>query len=306
LSSPSSPVIPSFIDACSAPVFSPLSLSNSPLSIRSFSVSPRVAEEERDPAYAPEELTEEVDPTTPFANLEGKVHPATLEALTVRPFKFVNMSTVQDRVLNLLPGLAGREEGFGPGEKGRRDLLVKVSPAFRSASSTLASLVLIASCSSTFQARTGTGKTLAFLTPALESRLRHLAENNNPQEYARTVAGTLIITPTRELAVQIANEARLLTSGHPGGFGVHLFVGGDSKRDSLRKWDSQRKDFVVATPGRLKDMLQSVRSVSTAMSALETVSPRSIASFLFLCRARRRRSLSRCRVVSRTRHLHLL
>ena len=98
------------------------------MSIRSFAVSARLAEEARDPAYAPEELTEEVNPTTPFSNLEGKIHPATLDALTVRPFKFVNMSTVQDRVLNLLPGLAGREEGFGPGEAGRRDLLVKVSP----------------------------------------------------------------------------------------------------------------------------------------------------------------------------------
>ena len=131
---------------------------------------------------------------------------------------------------------------------------------------------------SIFQARTGTGKTLAFLTPALESRLRHLAENSSPQEYARSVAGTLIITPTRELAVQIANEARLLTQGHPGGFGVHLFVGGDSKRESLRKWDAQRKDFIVATPGRLKDLLQTVRSVSTAMSALETVSTRDLSS----------------------------
>lgn len=158
---------------------------------------------------------------------------------------------------------------------------------------------------SQIQARTGTGKTLAFLTPALESRLRHLAENNNPQEYARTVAGTLIITPTRELAVQIANEARLLTSGHPGGFGVHLFVGGDSKRDSLRKWDSGRKDFIVATPGRLKDMLQTVRSVSTAMSALETVSPRSA----FLLSSRATLVAEVClhfRSCACARHLHVL
>ena len=108
-------------------MLSPLSTS-SPLSIRSFSVSARSLEEDRDPAYAAEELTEEVNPSTPFANLDGKIHPKTLQALTVRPFKFVNMSTVQDRVLKLLPGLVGREEGFGPGEAGRRDLLVKVSP----------------------------------------------------------------------------------------------------------------------------------------------------------------------------------
>lgn len=106
--------------------------SSSLLSTRLFSSSLTARREQDgeldvDPAYVSEELTEEVNDTTPFANLTGKVHPDTLKALTVSPFKFVNMSTVQDRVLNLLPELAGREEGHGPGEGGRRDLLVKVS-----------------------------------------------------------------------------------------------------------------------------------------------------------------------------------
>ena len=121
-----------------------------------------------------------------------------------------------------------------------------------------------------------------------------MAENSKPEEYARAVAGTLIITPTRELAVQIANEARLLTSGHPGGFGVHLFVGGDSKRESLRKWETSRKDFVVATPGRLKDLLQTVRSVSTAMSACETVSLRFRPRLSCLARVSFGSSVPRC------------
>lgn len=73
-------------------------------------------------------FTEDEDATSraPFSSLEGKIHPRTLSALTVRPFKFKDMSVVQARVLGLLPGLVGKERGSGPNEEGKRDLLVKV------------------------------------------------------------------------------------------------------------------------------------------------------------------------------------
>ena len=184
----------------------------------------------------------------PFAELKGKIHPDTLRSLTGKPFNFTNMSSVQERVLGLLPELIGPDGPHGK-EGGKRDLLVK--------------------------ARTGTGKTIAFLTPALESRISNVARKG--PNYPIQSVGTLVISPTRELASQIAVESRALTSNHRGmERGSHLWVGGESKGLQIRNFQRDRKDFVVATPGRLKDMLQNVRGISDAFANLETVRSRSI------------------------------
>ncbi|KAF5341070.1 hypothetical protein D9611_005972 [Ephemerocybe angulata] len=71
--------------------------------------------------------------------------------------------------------------------------------------------------------------------------------------------GTLVISPTHELASQIAVEAQKLTSHHAG-FDVSLFVGGVDKRGQLNGFNRGRKDILVATPGRLKDFLSDSRS----------------------------------------------
>lgn len=132
------------------------------------------------------------------------------------------------------------------------------------------------------RAKTGTGKTLAFLIPALEGRLRALEsfaatyKQDNPDAsitdvkkalagYAKSTVGALILSPTRELAVQIANEAIALTSHLPQ-FGVRLLVGGASRSMQLREWSrSPSNDIVVATPGRCVDMLQSEASVRRSL-----------------------------------------
>lgn len=124
------------------------------------------------------------------------------------------------------------------------------------------------------RAKTGTGKTLAFLIPALEGRLRSLEsflqtyKKENPEAinseakkalagFAKSSVGALILSPTRELATQIANEAVALTTHLPQ-FGVRLLVGGSSKSMQLREWSrSPSNDIVVATPGRCVDLLQS-------------------------------------------------
>ncbi|KAJ7889228.1 P-loop containing nucleoside triphosphate hydrolase protein [Mycena leptocephala] len=158
------------------------------------------------------------------------------------------MSAVQAEVLPLLPALA---EPFSPENSDNvRDLLVR--------------------------AKTGTGKTLAFLVPAIEARVKsieeYLAGNNDTgnvgqarQRFARRTVGTLIISPTRELATQIANEALRLTHHHQD-FEVRLFTGGTSKRMQIRDWMKGRKDIVVATPGRLRDLLESEPDVRAAVA----------------------------------------
>ncbi|MDD5098500.1 MAG: DEAD/DEAH box helicase [Candidatus Pacebacteria bacterium] len=90
-------------------------------------------------------------------------------------------------------------------------------------------------------ANTGTGKTAAFLIPAIN---KSLTSRQNK---------TIIIVPTRELAFQIEKEFRDFTHG------LNLFsvlcIGGTSVRDQFRNL-KRSNDFVVGTPGRIKDMVQ--------------------------------------------------
>ena len=88
-------------------------------------------------------------------------------------------------------------------------------------------------------AQTGTGKTAAFLIPLLNSLV-----NNN---YKRGIKA-LILSPTRELAIQIGNEIEQLTCNC--NLNHAVIIGGDSVEDQID--DLQEDiDIVVATPGRL-------------------------------------------------------
>nr|WP_091224859.1 DEAD/DEAH box helicase [Paenibacillus sp. BC26] len=93
------------------------------------------------------------------------------------------------------------------------------------------------------QAQTGTGKTLAFLLPMLE-KIRPERED---------LQG-LILTPTRELALQITTELkkRLATKDE---FSVLAVYGGQDVESQLRKLQ-RAVHIVVATPGRLLDHIR--------------------------------------------------
>ncbi len=95
-------------------------------------------------------------------------------------------------------------------------------------------------------AQTGTGKTLAFLLPVIES----LAKPQDRPPASGIQA--LILAPTRELALQIHETALKLTQG------LHLdaavVVGGMNETTQLRKV-RQGAQIVIATPGRLCDFL---------------------------------------------------
>jgi ATP-dependent RNA helicase DDX3X len=101
-------------------------------------------------------------------------------------------------------------------------------------------------------AQTGSGKTAAFLMPILSQILK----NNAPPRrtgYARVLApAALIMAPTRELAMQIFEEARKFTYRSwvlPG-----VAYGGQPLAQQLREM-SRGCDLLVATPGRLSDMV---------------------------------------------------
>ncbi|WNR43985.1 DEAD/DEAH box helicase [Paenibacillus roseipurpureus] len=92
------------------------------------------------------------------------------------------------------------------------------------------------------QAQTGTGKTLAFVLPILES-----IDVESPDVQA------LILTPTRELAIQISNELKTLVPVT--GAKVLAAYGGQDVEKQLRKLQGNIH-IVVGTPGRLLDHLR--------------------------------------------------
>jgi len=98
-------------------------------------------------------------------------------------------------------------------------------------------------------AKTGSGKTLAFLIPAVEmlSSLRFKPRNGT---------GVLIVSPTRELALQIFGVARELLEHHSQTFGI--VIGGANRRAEADKL-AKGVNLLVATPGRLLDHLQNTQ-----------------------------------------------
>jgi ATP-dependent RNA helicase MSS116, mitochondrial len=106
------------------------------------------------------------------------------------------------------------------------------------------------------QAKTGTGKTLAFLVPVFQRLLQsqpELADRRNRRRAASNNVQAIILSPTRELAEQIGVEAQKLAKNT--GIVVQTAVGGTRKRESLFKMKREGCDVLVATPGRLHDLL---------------------------------------------------
>ncbi|XP_038601038.1 probable ATP-dependent RNA helicase DDX59 [Tachyglossus aculeatus] len=92
-------------------------------------------------------------------------------------------------------------------------------------------------------ADTGSGKTVAFLLPVI---IRALEENKTPS--------ALILTPTRELAIQIEKQAKELMSGLPNMRTV-LLVGGLPLPPQLYRL-KKRVKVILATPGRLLEIIK--------------------------------------------------
>ncbi|GAC1370707.1 MAG: hypothetical protein NVSMB39_3830 [Candidatus Saccharimonadales bacterium] len=90
-------------------------------------------------------------------------------------------------------------------------------------------------------ANTGTGKTAAFLLPIIQRMLHRQAKR------------ALVLIPTRELAIQIEEEFRIFAKGL--NLYATLVVGGASVGRQLSQL-ARGPQFIVATPGRLKDLIE--------------------------------------------------
>merc|ERR1711939_535588 len=98
-------------------------------------------------------------------------------------------------------------------------------------------------------AKTGSGKTLSFLIPAVEmlSSLRFKPRNGT---------GVSVVSPTRELALQIFGVARELMQFHSQTFGI--VIGGANRSAEADKL-TKGVNLLIATPGRLLDHLQNTK-----------------------------------------------
>jgi ATP-dependent RNA helicase MSS116 len=165
-----------------------------------------------------QQTIEEDGPVTEFRDLatRGLVHPNLINTIT-KQMKLTTMTDVQIRTIN----------------------------------EALSGVDIIA------QAKTGTGKTLGFLIPVIQRIIENdpqLGEKVRGYKRARPddIRG-IVISPTRELAEQIAVEARKVVSGT--GIVVQVAVGGTQKRAMLQKTQREGCHLMIATPGRLFDIL---------------------------------------------------
>lgn len=102
------------------------------------------------------------------------------------------------------------------------------------------------------RARTGTGKTLAFLVPALERLLA--SDNFQPGKQI----GVLVISPTRELAIQIGDQASKLLTFH-NNLSCQVMYGGTKTNRDMNALNKRLPSVLIATPGRLLDHMENTK-----------------------------------------------
>jgi ATP-dependent RNA helicase MSS116 len=112
------------------------------------------------------------------------------------------------------------------------------------------------------RAKTGTGKTLAFMIAALE---RVVLQNG----FSQDSIPILVLSPARELAVQIAKESEKLVKHHR--LRVETVVGGVARSRQVEKIVGNKVDILVGTPGRLADIISTEPRIRAKLSGLKVL-----------------------------------
>ena len=97
-------------------------------------------------------------------------------------------------------------------------------------------------------AKTGSGKTCGFLLPTIHQHQQGGRSNRGPRKPV-----LLVLAPTRELACQIMDETRKF--GRALGFTSVCCYGGSSKFPQIAQLE-RGVDCIIATPGRINDLLE--------------------------------------------------
>lgn len=107
------------------------------------------------------------------------------------------------------------------------------------------------------EAVTGSGKTLAFLIPVLQI----LKKRSLEEAWKKHEVGAVILSPTRELALQIRDVLQQLL-GHVSGLRDLLLVGGNSVEEDVKNIKEKGGNVLICTPGRLEDLLTRKRDLN--------------------------------------------
>ncbi|CAD7954778.1 unnamed protein product [Amoebophrya sp. A25] len=105
-------------------------------------------------------------------------------------------------------------------------------------------------------AKTGSGKSLAFVLPYLAKRLAENSGVNTSSGKKNHYPAMVCMAPTKELVQQIAEVAEEFTSKLKMSLTVHCIIGGVNKGIQISKIKSSACDVVAATPGRLLDLVE--------------------------------------------------
>lgn len=105
-------------------------------------------------------------------------------------------------------------------------------------------------------AQTGSGKTAAYVIPVLQSLLKHKEQHNEAKQQKdskqHACIGALILTPTRELALQICEQSKKIAKNTD--LEIGAIYGGVDQSTQIEMLE-QGIDILVATPGRLLDLI---------------------------------------------------
>ncbi|KAI9157801.1 hypothetical protein LWI28_028329 [Acer negundo] len=115
------------------------------------------------------------------------------------------------------------------------------------------------------KAKTGTGKSAAFLLPAIEAVLKTISSGTTQRVPPIFV---LILCPTRELASQLTAEAIALLKYHDG-IGVQTLVGGTRFKVDQKRLESDPCQIIIATPGRLLDHIENKSGLTVRLMGLK-------------------------------------
>ncbi|XP_037038471.1 probable ATP-dependent RNA helicase DDX55 homolog [Bradysia coprophila] len=124
-----------------------------------------------------------------------------------------------------------------------------------------AAIPLLMSCKDVAaEAVTGSGKTLAFIVPTLELLLRRHREH----PWKQFEIGSIIISPTRELAAQTSQVLDQFLAHPEIPFQQKLLVGGNNVEEDVQYLKKVGANILIATPGRLVDLLERKNDLNLA------------------------------------------
>lgn len=117
------------------------------------------------------------------------------------------------------------------------------------------------------KAKTGTGKTVAFLLPSIEVVVMSPPNNRGQNQ---TPILVLVVCPTRELACQAAAEATKLLKYHPT-IGAQVVIGGTSLSSEQKRIQKNPCQILIATPGRLKDHIANTAGFASKLMGVKAL-----------------------------------